>query len=189
MLYTNGKKANRLQNCLHAFYFECKRIRETINQYELLTTSADDELDKMMDKYPQLFFTTIESMRYRIVIGLANIVDNDKKCLTINKIVNIAEQEENKKINDIIKEFKRDIQKYDEFVGNIKLLRDKMYAHIDIDYSLEEEEIFDIDFEFLNKQIKISKELIKYVMRTCVEISKEYDGDSIHLAINWIHDK
>ena len=189
MLYLNGKKANRLQNSLHAFYFECRKIRETIKQYEFLSMPLDNELDKVMDKNPKLFFSAIESMRYRIVIGLANIVDNDRRSLTINKIINLSEQEGNKKINDIIKKFKNDMSEYNEFVENIKLLRDRMYAHIDIEYSLEEEEIFDIDFEFLNKQIEQAKKLINYVMEICVEISKEYDGDSVHISINWIYDK
>ncbi len=189
MLYTNGKKANKLQNCMHALYFECKKIIETIEQYEFLCNSIDEELNNIMDKYPKLFFTSIESMRYRIIIGVANIVDNDKKSLTFNKIINIAEQEGIKKVNEIIKKSKKDILNYDEFTQNIKLLRDKMYAHIDIEYSLEEEEIFDIDFKFLNEQINKAKIFIKHVMKTCVEISSEYDGDSIHIAINWIYDK
>lgn len=188
MLYTNGKK-NRLQNCMHVLYFECKKISETIDQYEFLCNSTDGELNIVMDKYPKLFFTSIESMRYRIIIGLGNIVDNDKESLTFNKIINIAEQEGIEKINAIIKKSKKDILNYNEFIKNIKLLRDKMYAHIDIEYSLEEEEIFDIDFEFLNEQINKAKSFIKYVMKTCVEISNEYDGDSIHLSINWIYDK
>lgn len=70
-------KKNRLQNCMHALYFECKKISETIDQYEFLCNSTDGELNIVMDKYPKLFFTSIESMRYRIIIGLGNIVDND----------------------------------------------------------------------------------------------------------------
>ena len=187
MLYTNDKKANRLQNCLHAFYHECKRVNETINQYELLLTYED--LNKIMDKYPKLFFATLESMRYRIIIGIGNMIDNDKKSLSINKVLNLAEQEGIEKVNRIIKKFRKQLLNYDEVINNIKLLRDRMYAHIDIEYSLEEEEIFDQDFEFLDEQINNAKKLIKYMMETCVEISKEYDADSIHLGINWLYDK
>ena len=187
MLYTNGKKANRLQNCIHALYFECKRVYETIIQYELLST--DEELFKIIDKYPKLFSCSVESMRYRIIIGVANMVDNDRKSLSINKVINLAEQEGIEKVNMIIKKFRKELPNYDEVINNIKLLRDRMYAHIDVEYSLEKEEIFDIDFEFLNEQIKNTKELIKYMMETCVEISKEYDEDSIHLGINWLYDK
>lgn len=189
MLYINGKKANRLQNCMHSLYFECKKISDTIDQYEFLCGSTNKDLNSIMDKYPKLFFTSVESMRYLIIINLANIVDNDKKSLTFNKIINIAEQENVEKINSIIKKTKKDILNYAEFINNIKLLRDKMYAHIDIEYSLEKNEIFDIDFEFLNEQIKKAKTFIKYVMKICVDISNEYDGDSIHLADNWIYNK
>ena len=189
MLYTNGKKVNRLQNCMHAFYFECKQINETIEQYEFLLNSKNADLNNVMDKYSKLFFSSIESMQYRIIIGLGTIVDNDKKALSISKIMNMAEQEGNKKINEIIKKARKDFLNYEELINNIKLLRDKMFAHIDIEYSLEDEEIFDIDFVFLNKQINGAKELLKYVMEVCVFISKEYDSDSIHLNVNWMFDK
>lgn len=79
MLYINGKKANRLQNCMHSLYFECKKISDTIDQYEFLCGSTNKDLNSIMDKYPKLFFTSVESMRYLIIINLANIVDNDKK--------------------------------------------------------------------------------------------------------------
>ena len=189
MLYTNWKKVNRLQNCMHAFYFECKQIKETIEQYEFLSIIEDSELDKIMDKYTKLYFTSIESMRYRIIVGMGSVVDGNKKSLTFNKIINMSEQEGISNMNNIINNAKKELLKYDELINNIKLLRDKMYAHIDIDYSLEEEEIFDIDFEFLNNQIKKSKEFLKFAMSTCVELSKEYDDDSIHLATNWIYDR
>ena len=64
-----------------------------------------------------------------------------------------------------------------------------MFAHIDIEYSLEDEEKFDIDFDIFNEQINNAKELLKYVMEVCVSISKEYDNDSIHLSVNWMFDK
>ena len=174
---------------MHAFYFECKQIKETIEQYEFLLNSTDDDLNNIMDKYSKLFFSSIESMRYRIIIGLGTIIDSDKKALSISKIINMAEQEGDKKINEIIKKARKDILNYEELINNIKLLRDKMFAHIDIEYSLEDEEIFDIDFEFLNRQINNAKELLKCVMEVCVSISKEYDNDSIHLTINWKFDK
>lgn len=189
MLYINGKQANRLQNCMYSFYFQCKRLRETIDQYEFLCNSSDEDLCSIMDKYTELFFVSIDSMRYRIIIGLGNIIDNNKKSLTFKKIIGLAEQEGIDKINLIIKKTKKDILDYEEFINNIKLLRDKMYAHIDIIYSLEEKEIFDIDFDFLNEQINKAKSFIKYAMETCVDISNAYDGDSIHLSVNWIFDK
>lgn len=189
MLYTNGKKTNRLQNCLHAFYFECRNVRETINQYELLCGQMNDDLEKVMDKYPKLFSCSIESMRYRIIIGLGNMTDTNNASLSINKILNLAEQEDIKQVNLIVKNGRNNLLKYKDLINNINLLRDRMFAHIDINYSLEEEEIFDMDFEFLNKQINDAKKIIKYMMEICVEISKEYDGDSIHLSINWLFDK
>ena len=103
MLYTNGKKANRLQNCMHTFYFECKHIKEAIEQYEFLLNSDDEDLNIIMDKYSKLFFSSIESMRYRIIIGLGTIIDGDKKALSFSKIINMAEQEGNIKINKIVK--------------------------------------------------------------------------------------
>lgn len=187
MLYINSKKANRLQNCLHAFYFECKSVYETIIQYEFLSTN--EEFYTIMDKHPHFISVSLESMRYRIIIGLGNMVDNDKKSLSINKILNLAEQEGIEKVNSIIKSARKSLLSYGNLIDNIKLLRDRMYAHIDVEYSLEEEELFDPDFEFLNEQIENAKKLIKCMMQFCVEISKECDDDSIGLGTNWLFDK
>lgn len=109
MLYTNDKKANRLQNCMHAFYFECKHIKEAIEQYEFLLNS-DDDLNIIMDKYSKLFFSSIESMRYRIIIGFGTIIDGDKKALSFSKIINMAEQEGNIIINKIVKKQEKKLQ-------------------------------------------------------------------------------
>lgn len=46
-------------------------------------------------------------MRYRIIICLGNIIDNDKKSLTFKKIIDLAEQEGIDKINLIIKKTKK----------------------------------------------------------------------------------
>ena len=187
MLYINGKNANRLQNCLHAFYFECKSIYETIVQYKLI--SINEDIYTIMDNYPHLLSVSLESMRYRIIIGLANMVDNDKKSLSINKILNLAEQEGIKKVNLIIKNSRKGLSNYENLINNIKLLRDRMYAHIDVEYSLENEDLFDLDFEFLNEQIENAKIIIKYMMQVCVDISKGYDDDIIGLKTSWLFDK
>ena len=187
MLYINGKNANRLQNCLHAFYFECKSIYETIVQYELI--SINEDIYTIMDNYPHLLSVSLESMRYRIIIRLANMVDNDKKSLSINKILNLAEQEGIKKVNLIIKNSRKGLSNYENLINNIKLLRDRMYAHIDVEYSLEIEDLFDLDFEFINEQIENAKIIIKYMMQVCVDISKEYDDDIIGLKTSWLFDK
>ena len=189
MLYINGKNADRLQNSLHALYHECKQIKETIIEYNMLIAYDNSTTNEIMEKYPLLFSTALDCMRYRIIIGMGHMFDNDKNSLSIEKIMNIFEQVGNKKLNKIKKDFNKKYLEFDELKSNIKELRDKMYAHIEIKSSLEDRDIFDIDFEFLNKQIMKSKELIDYVMEICVKISTEYDNDKLHLAINWKYDK
>lgn len=189
MLYINGKKASRLQNSLHALYNECKQIKKTIIEYNKLIAYDNPSTNEIMEKYPLLFSTTLDCMRYRIIIGMGHMFDNNRNSLSIEKIMNMFEQVGNKELNKIKKDFNKKYLEFAELQKNIKELRDKMYAHIDIKSSLEYGDVFDIDFEFLNKQIIKSKELIDYVMETCVKISKEYDNDVLHLAINWKYDK
>ena len=184
MLYINGKKASRLQNILSTIYFESKNIRETIIQYNKCCDIENEELFIKFDEYPNLFSTILESMRYRIVIGMGNLFDKDKACASIIKLLNICESDGISDLNKVVKKIKKELGKYAELDENIKILRDRMYGHIDVAYALEEEEIFDIDFEKLNKQFKESLKLLNYIMNECANLSIAYDNDTMGLRVS-----
>lgn len=184
MLYINGKRASRLQNILFTIYFESKNIRETIIQYNKCCDIGNEELFNIFDEYPKLFSTILDSMRYRIVIGMGNLFDKNKACASIIKLLNICENEGISDLNKIVKEIKKELGKYAELEENIKILRDKMYGHIEVAYALEEEEIFDIDFEKLNKQFKVSLKLLNYIMSECANLSIVYDNDTMGLRVS-----
>ena len=59
-----------------------------------------------------------------------------------------------------------------------------MFGHIDVVYALEEEEIFDLDFEKLNKQFEESLKLLNYIMSECANISIAYDNDTMGLRVS-----
>ena len=188
MLYINGKKASRLQNILFTIYFESKNIRETIIQYNKCCDIENEELFIKFDKYPKLFSTILDSMRYRIIIGMGNLFDKDKKSASIKKLLNICENEGISDLNKVVKKMKKELGQYAELEENIKILRDKIYGHIDVSYALEEEEIFDIDFEKLNKQFKESLKLLNYIMNECANLSIAYDNDKMCLSISRQYD-
>ena len=83
---------------------------------------------------------------------------------------------------------KKELGQYAELEENIKILRDRIYGHIDISYALEEEEIFDIDFEKLNKQFKESLKLLNYIMNECANLSMAYDNDTMGLRVSRQYD-
>lgn len=189
MLYIDGEESTRLQNILFTIYFQCKDIRETINQYFIYAELEDDRIIEKFNEFPSLFSTILDSMRYRIVIGMGNIFDNNHKSLSIWKILNLCEQEGKEKLNKEVKKVRDELSDYKDFIENINTLRDKMYGHIEIKYSLETEDIYDKDFEFLNKQILFFKKILNYIMEECVKFSKEYDDDKLKLEIHWNFDK
>lgn len=183
MLYINGKKADRVQNVIYTIYHECRILKETIVEYNRCIDLKSDYMNKLIDEYPNLFSISLDSMRYRIIIGLGVLFDENKKSLSINKMINLCEQVGKKELNQEIKKIKSDLQKFDDLNKNIKILRDKMYAHIEIEYSLEEEDVFDLDFEFLNQQIELSVKLLDYIMNVCEILSIKYDNDLLKLRI------
>ena len=189
MLYVNGDKATRLSNILFTIYFQCKDIRETINQYFLCTKLEDNRILEKFEEFPLLFSTIVDSMRYRIVIGMGNIFDNNPKSLSIWKLLNLCEQEGKEKLNKEVRKIRNELTNYKDSIENINILRDKMYGHIEIKYSLEIEDIYDKNFEFLNTQILFSKKILNYIMEECFRLSKEYDDDKLSLEINWNYDK
>jgi len=184
MLYINGKKASRLQNVLSTIYLECKNIREAIIQYNKCCDIENEELFEKFDEYPKLFATVLDSMRYRIVIGMGNLFDKDKACASIVKLLNICESEGISDLNKVVKKIRKELEEYVELEENIKIFRDRMFGHIDVVYALEEEEIFDLDFEKLNKQFEESLKLLNYIMSECANISIAYDNDTMGLRVS-----
>lgn len=189
MLYINGKKVDRMQNLLHAMYFECKNIKKAIIQYKKYTDLNDRDSIYLLDNYNDLYSVMIDSMQYRIVIGMGNVFDRDKKSLSFKKVLDVAQQEGISKLNSLIEEIKYNLDNYDDLKKNINDLRDKMYGHIEIGYSLENSDIFDKDFEFLNLLFQDSLEFLKYVMNSCVKISEKLNGDLLNLKINNMYEK
>lgn len=188
MLYINGKKASRLQNVLFTIYLESKNISETIIQYNKCCDIENEELFKKFDEYPKLFLTILDSMRYRIVIGMGNLFDKDKASASIIKLLNICENEGSSDLNKVVKKIKKELGQYAELEENIKIFRDRMFGHIDVVYALEEEEIFDLDFEKLNKQFKESLKLLNYIMSECANLSIAYDNDTMGLRVSKQYD-
>lgn len=184
MLYINGKKADRVQNVIHAIYHECRILRETILEYNKCIDFNSNYLNNLIDDYPELLSASLESMRYRIMIGMGVLFDENKKSLSINKMINLCEQVGKKELNKEVKNAKIELLKFNDLKNNIKQLRDKMYAHIEIEYSLEEEDIFDLDFDFLNQQLVLSLDLLDYVMNLCEVFSEKYDNDILKLKIS-----
>lgn len=189
MLYISGEEATRLQNVLFTVYHQCKDIRETIKQYLICTDEKDNRILETLNEFPSLFSVILDSMRYRIVIGLGNIFDHNKNSLSVKKLLNLCEQEGKEEINIEVRKIMKELSNYKDTIKNIKTLRDKMYGHIEIKYSLEVEDIYDIDFEFLKSQILLFLKMLNYIMKECVELSKKYDNDKLKLQINWIFDK
>lgn len=98
-------------------------------------------------------------------------------------MLNLYEQIDNKSLNKEVQKAKTDLEKYNVLRNNVKEMRDKMYAHIDIVYSLEEGDLFDIDVDALIEQLDNSLELIRYIMILCEKLSEKYDRDSLHIKM------
>lgn len=64
-------------------------------------------------------------------------------------MLNLYEQIDNKELNKEVQKAKVDLEKYNILKNNVKEMRDKMYAYIDIVYSQEEGDLFDINVDAL----------------------------------------
>lgn len=182
MLYVNCKKATRIQNVTFSLYQECLELKMTIDEYKKCVDFNSNYIDDILDK-GRLVSVLLKCLRYRITIGIANLLDTNKKCLSVYKMLNLYEQIDNKELNKEVQKAKVDLEKYNVLKNNVKEMRDKMYAHIDIVYLLEEGDLFDIDVDALIEQLDNSLELIKYIMILCEKLSEKSDGDSLHIKM------
>ena len=64
-------------------------------------------------------------------------------------MLNLYEQIDNKELNKEVQKAKVDLEKYNILKNNVKEMRDKMYEYIDIVYSQEEGDLFDINLDAL----------------------------------------
>lgn len=64
-------------------------------------------------------------------------------------MLNLYEQIDNKELNKEVQKARVDLEKYNILKNNVKEMRDKMYAYIDIVYSQEEGDLFDINVDAL----------------------------------------
>lgn len=64
-------------------------------------------------------------------------------------MLNLYEQIDNKELNKEVQKAKVDLEKYNILKNNVKEMRDKMYEYIDIVYSQEEGDLFDINVDAL----------------------------------------
>ena len=134
----------------HSLYHECLDLLVTIDEYNKCIDLESNYIDDILDK-GRLVSVLFSCMRYKIIVGISSILDKNKKCLSIYKLLNVYEQSGIKKLNNEIKKAKDELQKYEELRENIKNLRDKVFAHVEIEYAIETEDIFDMNVDFFNE--------------------------------------
>lgn len=95
MLYVNCKKATRIQNVTFSLYQECLELKMTIDEYKKCVDFNSNYIDDILDK-GRLVSVLLKCLTYRITIGIANLLDTNKKCLSVYKMLNLYEQIDNK---------------------------------------------------------------------------------------------
>ena len=124
---------------------------------------------------------TIFSLKYAIVIGTSKLFDNDKRCITISKLLNQCEQMKIKECNKYLNKIKAELNKYGELKDFIGLCRDKMYAHTDKVFNQKNDK-----FEYTLNETVLSNLLsfLNWTLDICVEISILYDQDKMCLKMD-----
>ncbi len=179
-----GEPANIEEGNLVLIYYDLKDLLNSIEQYKFITDEKYyKEVDNLYDGYDKLFFATIIGIRFRIIVGVANIMDYDTEVACINKLINQFEQTKNKKFKKSIEKYHLIEIKYSKLYEYIKTARDKIYGHLDLKYNLREiDKYYDYTLES-----EILDELEKYIndiLDLCVKLSKIYNGDRLQLEMD-----
>lgn len=184
MLTINGEDANVIQHSLFHIYYESKELLECVKQFKyILSEEGWKEIDEsdIYLKNPKLLSSTIFSLKYAIIIGTSKLFDNDKKCITISKLLNQCEQMKIKEYNKYLNKIKTEFNTYDELKDYIGLCRDKMYAHTDKVFNQKNDKY---EYTLNEKIISNLLSFLNWTLDVCVEISVLYDQDKMHLKMD-----
>lgn len=184
MLTINGEEANIIQHSLFHIYYESKELLECVKQFKyILSEKGWKEIDEsdIYFKNPKLLSSTIFSLKYAIIIGTSKLFDNDKRCITISKLLNQCEQMKNKECNKYLNKIKTEFNTYDELKDYICLCRDKMYAHTDKIFNQKNDKY---EYTLNEKILSNLLSFLNWTLDVCVEISVLYDQDKMHLKMD-----
>lgn len=180
----HGEPATTEEGNLVFIYYDLKDLLNSIKQYRFITDEKYcKEVDNLYDGYDKLFVATITGIRFQIIVGVANIMDYDSKVACINKLSNQFEQTKNKEFKKSIEKYHLIEAKYSKLYEYIKTARDKIYAHLDLKFNLRKvDKYYDytLDSEILDELEKY----INDILDLCVELSKIYNGDRLHLEMD-----
>ena len=184
MLTINGEEANIIQHSLFHIYYESKELLECVKQFKyILSKKGCKEIDEsdIYLKNPNLLSSTIFSLKYAIIIGTSKLFDNDKRCITISKLLNQCEQMKNKEYHKYLNKIKTEFNTYDELKDYIGLCRDKMYAHTD---KISNQKNDKYEYTLNEKILSNLLSFLNWTLNVCVEISVLYDQDKMHLKMD-----
>lgn len=172
------------QICLIMIYEEASNILKCIKQYKFITYNNCESFDTIYKDYPDLFCATLEAFRYQIIVGTTKLVVKNQESICVDKLLNIIEQLNREELKDIKQKILHEKEQFSQLIDNLRLIRDKVFAHTDLKYTKKEDSY--LIFDLVDSKIYTEVEsILIWVIEKCIEISKVYDDDKFLLSLKY----
>lgn len=173
----NWDEKTELQKVISIFEYDIKVALDNALQYKYLLKLFNDNFE-FVNKAPVFFSRTISSCMYSLIMRSARIFDESKDSYGFKKILNKIEMNYSKDKNmlNVISVIKNEYAGYEYIFNNIRILRDKIYAHNDRkmyrngDCYSEEEAIDSFNHDDFEK-------VLRWAFNACCSIEKAYGDD------------
>lgn len=134
-------KMNDYQKKISMLAYIIERALNCYNHLNDFLSIMDTNLDEI-NYAPSFLAECFDSMRYKLIMLSAKVFDESQDAIGIMKIFNMGEQMSS---YPSIKTLKRNVEieyaKYEEEIKNLRILRDKEYAHTDKKFLLNPIEV------------------------------------------------
>ncbi|MES5896739.1 hypothetical protein [Bacillus cereus group sp. RP43] len=148
----SGYDKEKIKQLINRFMFEIINVRSKFQLWKHIQKHRNEHLDEL-NIAPAFFTLTLHSVFNDVIITLAKLYEHGKQTANLNKLINIADA--NRALFDYkehaidplmitnkeIENHKKIIEEKEESLNNLFMWRDKVYAHNDMKYFFDKEQL------------------------------------------------
>lgn len=135
----------QLDNQLHRYLLNVLDTQFFFILYKEIKLNAGTKNDKV-NNYPYCFQTIVASLQYTFIMSLNRLLDITEN-KNLFKLISMCRTNQNKfndkdELLEKLNQFENYLKNKDNLIKEVKLLRDKIYAHFDRCYFTKPDELF-----------------------------------------------
>ena len=124
-------KKDDIQRLLTVLQNDAVDTLNTVLEYGFVLDFTTKHLG-FVNRAPSFWSEVMRSLRFTLIMKSARLFDESADAIGLNKVLNILEQSiYGSRMKNELKEIREQYSKYHKYINEIRIIRDKIYAHND----------------------------------------------------------